>query len=353
MAILSQSHDGRPACQHCGYCMMHGCEFDAKSSTLATMIPRALATGNCELRAECTVLRVETNEQGRATGVVYVDGGGAEHRQRARAVIVAANGAETTRLLLLSETSRFPDGLANSSGTLGKYLMFNGQTAAFGQFDEPLNEYKSVQVTRILWDFYESQAERGFYGGGGMDARMSQGPLLFALGGLPPDMPGWGADFVRNLHAMYNHTFELAGHTTSLPVETNRIDLDPTHTDALGRPALRITYRDHDDDLATMQFMLDRSQEILEAAGATRIWNFPAGPTQVAAHLLGTARMGTDPNNSVVNPDHRTHDVPNLFICDGSSMVTSGRGQPTMTIQALAFRAADRITALAGSGELG
>lgn len=352
MAILSQAHDGRTPCQHCGYCMMHGCEFDAKSSTLATMIPRAVATGNCEIRPDSTVMRVELNDAGHATGVVYIDSQGNEQRQRARAVILSANGAETTRLLLMSETSRFPDGLANSSGMLGKHLMFNGQTAAFGLFDEPLNEYKSVQVTRIVWDFYQSDPKRGFYGGGGMDARMSQGPLLFALGGLPPDTPQWGAEYKRNLAHMFTRTFELAGHTTSLPVPTNRVDLDPNVKDSFGRPALRVTYRDHDDDLAIMQFMQDRSMEILDAAGATRTWNFPVTPQTIGAHLLGTARMGRDPRTSVVDPDHRTHDVPNLFLCDGSSMVTSGRGQPTMTIQALAFRAADRITALARGGSI-
>ncbi len=353
MAILSQPHDGRLACQHCGYCMMYGCEFDAKSSTLATMIPRAVATGRCEIRAESTALRVETDASGRATGVVYLDASGTEHRQLARTVILAANGAETARLLFLSESSRFPNGLANSSGLVGKYLMFNGQTAAFGRYAEPLNEYKSVQVTRIIHDFYDSDPRRGFYGGGGMDGRMSQGALLFSLFGMPPDAPTWGAEYKRNLAEWYVRTFEVAGHATSLPVESNNVTLDPEVKDKWGRPALRCTYRDHPDDLKTMQFFHDRSIELLEATGAEQIWSFPVQETALGAHLLGTARMGNDPASSVVNRDHRAHDVPNLFLCDGSSFVTSGRGQPTMTIQALAFRAADRIESLAKAGELG
>ena len=353
MAILSRPHDGRQPCQHCGYCMMHGCEYGAKSSTLETMIPKAVATGNCEVRAGCTAMQVETDDTGRARAIVYRDAQGAEQRQRARAVILAANGAETTRLLLMSASSRFPDGLANGSGLVGRNLMFNGQTAALGLYDEPLNEYKSVQVTRIVWDYYDTDPARGFHGGGGMDGRMSQGPLLFASGGLPQDTPRWGADYARNLAHMYVRTFEIAGHTTSLPVPDNRIDLDPDVKDSLGRPAIRVTYTDHPDDLKAMQFFLDKSREIHEAAGATRIWDYPVEPTSVAAHLLGTARMGRDPRTSVVDVDHQAHDVPNLFLCDGSSMVTSGRGQPTMTIQALAFRAADRITALARNGGLG
>jgi choline dehydrogenase-like flavoprotein len=353
MAILSQPHNGRLACQHCGFCMLYGCEFDAKSSTLATMIPRAVASGNCEIRANSTVMRVEVDATGRATGVVYIDSSGAEQRQSAKAVILSANGAETTRLLLMSETSRFPQGLANSSGMLGKHLMFNGQTAAYGMFEHPLNEYKSVQVTRIIHDFYDTDPKRGFYGGGGIDGRMSSGALLFSLFGMPQDGPQWGAEYKRQLAEYYTHTFEVAGHTTSLPVETNNITLDPEVKDRFGRPALRATYRDHPDDLKAMQFMLDRSVEILEAAGAKKIWSDPVVEQTLGAHLLGTARMGNDPRTSVVNRDHRTHDVPNLFICDGSSFVTSGRGQPTMTIQALAFRAADRIGEMAKRGEIG
>jgi choline dehydrogenase-like flavoprotein len=235
---------------------------------------------------------------------------------------------------------------------VGKYLMANGQTAVFGEFEHPLNEYKSVQVTRIIHDFYDSDPARGFYGGGGMDARMSQGALLFALGGAPADGPQWGAEYKRFIADAYTRTFELAGHTTSLAVETNSVSLDPAARDAWGRPALRVTYRDHPDDLKMMQFFVDRGREILEAAGARRIWELPVTETSLIAHLLGTARMGNDPRTSVVNRDHRVHDVPNLFICDGSSFVTSGRGQPTMTIQALAFRAADRMRELAGRGEL-
>jgi choline dehydrogenase-like flavoprotein len=352
MAILSQEHNGRPGCQHCGYCMMYGCEFNAKSSTLASMIPGAVDTGRCEIRPNSTVSRVETDASGRATGVMYWDESGEEHRQRAKAVILAANGAETARLLLMSESARHPDGLANSSGLVGKYLMFNGNWSAYGKFEHPLHEYKSVQVTRIVHDFYDADPKRGFYGGGGMDGRMTQGALLFALFGLPADAPAWGAEYKRMLRDYYVNTMELAVHTTSLPQESNSISLDPTTKDKWGRPALRITYDDHPDDLKTGEFLVGKAKEILDAAGSQHTWDFGVQPQTLGAHLLGTARMGTDPRRSVVNTDHRAHDVPNLFVCDGSSFVTSGRGQPTMTIQALAFRAADRITALARANQI-
>lgn len=284
--------------------------------------------------------------------MTYFDSEKRERFQPARAVVLCANGAETPRLLLLSESSLFPDGLANSSGLVGRYLMFNGNHTTAGVFEEPLYDWKSVMVTRMLWDFYDADPKRGFYGGGGLDARFWGYPLVFALGGLPPDAPTWGPEFKRMLRHNHARTMNVDVHTTSLPVETNRIELDPELKDEWGLPAMRVTYRDHDDDLAMLRFLAERGLEILDAAGAVRSWTGPVQPQPFGYHLLGTCRMGTDPTASVVDRYHRTHDVPNLFVCDGSSFVTSGRGQPTATIQALAYRAADHIAAFARRGEL-
>jgi choline dehydrogenase-like flavoprotein len=141
-------------------------------------------------------------------------------------------------------------------------------------------------------------------------------------------------------------------HATSLALESNSVSLDPELKDAWGVPAIRTTYRDHPDDVANAKFLQARAQEILDAAGALRTWRVPLQESKFAVHLLGTCRMGDDPKSSVVDRYHRTHDVPNLFLCDGSSFVTSGRGQPTMTIQALAFRAADHIARFARNNEI-
>lgn len=352
MAILSRPHNGRNACQHCGYCIGFACEFGAKSSSLASTIPVAEATGKCEVRPNSYVSRVDVDTKGRATGVAYFDADKKEQFQPARAVILSANGAETPKLLLISTSKQFPNGLANSSGYVGKYLMFNGNTGTQGLFEHPLNEYKSVQVTRIIHDFYDSDPKRGFYGGGGMDGRFQQYPIVWGLGGLPQDAPAWGSAYKHMLSDCFNRTMMVAGHTTSLPVETNSVTLDPKVKDDWGLPALRVTYTDHPDDIKIMQFMIERAREILNAAGAQKVWGPDAGVTGGTAHLLGTCRMGKDPKTSVINADHRTHDVRNLFLCDGSSMVTSGRGQPTMTIMALAFRAGDRIADLAKRGEI-
>jgi choline dehydrogenase-like flavoprotein len=334
--------------------MGFGCEAGAKSSTLAAMMPRAEATGRCEIRPLSTVFRIETDARGRASEVAYLDARGRQHAQKAKVVVLAANGGETPRLLLMSDSPRFPDGLANGSGLVGKYLMGNGHSLTHALFDEPLNEYKSVQVTRIVHDYYETDPARGFYGGGGLDARgfIQASPILFAQGGLPPDTPRWGKAHKDALRHGFTRHMTILASTTSLPVASNSISLDPDRKDAAGRPLMRMTYLDHDDDLAMMSFMQDRAVEILKAAGARRVWREPVAPQEIHAHLLGTCRMGSDPDHSVVDAFHRSHEVPNLFICDGSSLVSSGRGQPTMTIQALAFRAAEHIAGFARRGEI-
>jgi choline dehydrogenase-like flavoprotein len=352
MAIISQPYRGRSACLHCGFCEYFGCEARAKSSTLATVIREAEKTGLCEIRANSCVRQIEVNKAGLVTGVTYFDESGREHFQSAKAVILCANGAETPRLLFLSKSSLFPNGLANSSGKVGKYLMFNGHARASGLFEHPLNEFKSVAVSRVIHDFYDSDPKRGFYGGGGMDMRFVSYPMGFALGGLPPDAPRWGSQYKAMLREHFTRTVHASGHTTSLPVETNSISLDPHVKDAWGLPVVRVTYKDHAEDMKTMQFFQARCKELLEAAGPRKVWTREVSNQSFGYHLLGTCRMGNDPHSSVVDKYHRAHDVSNLFICDGSSFVTSGRGQPTCTIQALAFRASDHIIRMAKNGDI-
>jgi choline dehydrogenase-like flavoprotein len=350
LAINSINYRGRPACIHCGFCMGFGCEAQAKASSLYTMIPEAEATGRCEVRANSYVFRVDTDKSGRATGVGYFDANKREQFQKARAVVVSANGAETPRLLLNSATSRFPNGLANSSGLVGRYLMFNQNADAAAVFEHPLNEYKSVQATRVVHDFYDADPKRGFYGGGGMDARIGPMPILWAMtqAGSPPM---WGADYKAALKE-FPRSMVCEVHTTSLAQADNRIDIDPELKDAWGVPAMRVTYRDHPDDMAIAHFLQARAEEIMIAAGALRTRKVPVPESEASPHLLGTCRMGNDPQRSVIDRYHRSHDVRNLFLCDGSSFVTSGRGQPTMTIQALAFRAADHIAQFAKKNEI-
>ena len=348
-AILSQVHNGRAPCMHCGFCAFYGCEVGAKSSSLAAMIPLAEASGNCEIRPESAVFRIVKGDDGRVTEVLYYDKDGNEQGQKAKAVVLSANGAESPRLLLASAN------LANSSGYVGRNLMFNTHGGVNATFEHPLNEYKGVQATRVVMDYYDADPQRGFYGGGGIDARggLFMTPLAYtAFGGGPPMEKNWGAEYKEMIARSFPRQMGMFVSATSLPMDRNNITLHPSNTDQWGRPSIVVTYNDHPDDLANGQFLQDKAQEILDAAGAEKTWSQPVAPANFSVHLLGTARMGDDPATSVINSDHRSHDVPNLFICDGSSLVSSTRGQPTMTIMALAFRAADRIKAVAAAGDV-
>jgi choline dehydrogenase-like flavoprotein len=352
VAILSQPYQGRSACVNCGFCESFGCEVRAKSSTLVSVIPVAEKTGRCEIRPDSYVRKIEVDDSGRATGAVYFDQNRREVFQRAKAVFVCANGAETPRLLLMSKSKRFPDGLANSNGLVGKYLMWDNGVLVQGVFEHPLNEYKGIQVTRLIHDHYAADPKRGFYGGGAIDARFQFYPASFA--GLAPDAPKWGTEYKKLFTSYFNRSMSLLSHTTSLAQAKNTVTLDPETKDVWGLPALRITSDYHPDDLATMKWIMAKQTEILEAAGAQKIWSQPYDlvDNMPSRHLMGTCRMGNDPRTSVVNAYSRTHDVPNLFLVDGSNFVTSARQQPTATIQALAYRAADHAIETAKRGEL-
>ena len=353
MAIASKPFDGRGQCVQCGFCEGFGCEVRAKSSSLVSVIPKAVATGRCEIRPNSYARKVETDAKGRATGVKYFDADKKEVFQRAKAVVVCANGAETPRLLLNSASNLFPHGLANSSGVVGKYLMPNGAGLAVGVFDHEVNGFKGIVATRVVWDLYELDPKLGLVGGGGFDYRFDVTPIQFASDvGIPPKAPKWGKEYKRWIAQTYTRSVLCFGHTTSLPVATNSISLDPTVKDAWGVPAIRVTYSDHPQDLKLYKYFAERSEELLRASGAAQTWQLPVESQNFAVHLLGTCRMGNDPKTSVVDRYNRAHDVKNLFIVDGSSLVTSGRGQPTMTIQALAFRAGDNIAQFAKRREI-
>jgi len=406
MAILSKRYRGRSECMFCGWCTGFGCEWGAKSSTLVSVIPEAVATGRCEVRTLSYARKVEVGPNGRATGVVYFDKDRKEIFQRAKAVVLSANGVESVKLLLMSANSAHPRGLGNANDLLGRNIMFNGAGNARALFEHEINGWKGPVVTRVVWDPFELPKSLGLYGGGGFDFRSPTTPMrgVGALG----NGPRWGREWKRNLRDAFSKQLTSYGHTSSLPAHSNRMDLDPTEKDAWGLPVPRLTYRTHTNDTRLNAWFQARSRELLEAAGALEVFGQPAfgaaatpeGTTVAAAgeggaagrggrgggagaqggaggagaagggrgrgrgggggggggapgggvHLLGTCRMGKDPRTSVVDADHRVHDISNLFVVDGSNFVTSGRGQPTMTIQALAFRAADRITQLGKSG---
>ena len=350
--VAALSTAARPA-STAAFASFFGCEVGAKSSTLATMIPLAEASGRCEIRPECTaVFRIETDARGRVNEVLTTTATGASAPACPSAVILSRERRRDAAPAAHVRERALPRRARELERLVGRNLMFNAHTVGHGVFAEPLNDYKGVQVTRIVHDFYESDPARGFYGGGGLDARplWSATPILHALMGMPPDVPPWGAAFKDAIAHNFTRQMCVVASTTSLPLDRNNITLDPESKDRWGRPGIRVTYRDHRRRPC--------HGAIPPRARPWPSWMLPAPRnrgnadrrrTNGGAHLLGTCRMGDDPATSVVDRDHRSHDVPNLFICDGSSFVTSGRGQPTMTIMALAFRAADRIRAAAAA----
>jgi choline dehydrogenase-like flavoprotein len=352
VAIISKPYMGRSACVNCGMCSGFGCHVKARSSTAVTMIPAALKTGNCEVRTNSYVREIATDANGRVNGVTYFDGNRREIFQKAKAVVLSANAGESARLLLMSKSQHYPNGLANSSGVVGKYLMLGNGAGASGLFEHPLNDYKGIVTGAGIVDYVPSDPKRGFYGGGRMTARGFDTPINYGLRGLQPGSPRWGAGYKKALMEEANHKMTVACFVTQLPLETNRVDLDPDVKDDWGLPALRITSTSHPDDIKNMEFFRQKSIEVLQAAGATKVWAGPVNDSRGGAHNRGTCRMGNDPKTSVVNKFHRAHDVPNLFVVDGSNLVTGGRNHPTMTIQALAFRAADNLIRAAKAGTL-
>ena len=349
-AIITQPYKGRAACINCGRCGGYGCQVKAKSSSAVTLLPAAVATGRCEIRAQSYVREISLAANGKVNGAVYFDAQNKEIFQKARAVVLCANGTETPRLLLLSKSKSFPDGLANSSGLVGKYLMSGNACTASGLFERPLEEYKGAVTGAAILDFVPSDLKRGFYGGGRMTARGQESPIQFALSGTH-GAPSWGSRYKTALRSQANRKLTVTSFITQLPVESNRVDLDPEVKDAWGLPAMRITTTSHANDFKSMEFFRQKSLEVLNAAGALTVWADPIADSTGGAHSRGTCRMGNDPKNSVVNKFHRAHDVPNLFIVDGSSFVTGGRNHPTMTISALAFRAADNLVRAARRGD--
>jgi choline dehydrogenase-like flavoprotein len=337
-AIASRPEGNLSQCARLGTCM-HGCPEGAKASFDLTHWPVALAHG-ARLVTGASVTRITTGTGGRATGAVYVDENGQEHHERADVVILAANGVGTARLLLLSASNDFPDGLANSSGLVGKNLMLHPYTSVLGIYDEDLQSWVGPNGQLIQsMEFYETDEARGFARGGKWSARPTGGPLnvMTAYGGVI-----WGPDLHDRVSARVGRSIEWGMIADDLPEESNRVELDPALTDRFGTPAPRLLYRMSENTLAMLDFHVGRMREAHEAAGAVDTIT-PTAPYRASGHLLGTARMGDEPATSVVDGFGRAHDVPNLFVCDGSVFPTSSGVNPTATIAAIALRCAEHI----------
>ncbi len=337
-AIPSRPYRGRNQCVRRGTCLT-GCADRAKASTDHTHWPIALENG-AKLITGARVREITINDDGLADGAIYIDRAGREHRQRAQIVIVCGNGIGTPRLLLLSKSNRFPDGLANSSGLVGKNLMMHPYAAVTGHFDEPLESWLGPAGQTIQsMEFYETDASRGFVRGAKWQVMPSGGPLGMraAYGGKPLE-EAWGANLHRNTRKVFGRSFEWGIIAEDLPNEDNRVILDSALTDSDGIPSPKIIYKNSENTEKMIAFHLERVQEAMAAAGAVDMVVTPL-MRDCGWHLMGTCRMGDDPKRSVVDQWGRAHDVPNLYVYDGSVFVTSSGFNPTGTITAVALRA--------------
>lgn len=339
VAILSASHGDRPHCIYRGFCIQ-GCKVGAKASTLVTHVPDALANG-AEIRDNSMVARISMGKDGLTDGVVYFDEQGGEHFQRARAVIVCGYAIETPRLLLNSACPGHENGLANSSGTLGRYLMAQAGNVILGRFDDLVRMYKAPPAHALTEHFYETDPKRDFARG---FAVQTVGPLPIAFAKqmmAAKGVWGWG---LRRMMMDYNHWSALGLLGEILPWKDNRVELADGRNgrhdarDRFGLPVAQITFNLHENDKKMIEFGKNTVMDIMRAAGATDVEQ-----ESRYAHLVGACRMSGRPDGGVCDKFGRTWDVPNLFVMDGSVMPTQGSANPGLTIQALAARTADYL----------
>ncbi|SMF09996.1 GMC family oxidoreductase [Pseudogulbenkiania subflava] len=334
MAINSQAYDGRPGCQQLGFCMQ-GCKMTAKWSTLYTEIPKALETGRVELRPQSMVLKIEHDKTGKVSGVVYVDQHGRTQRQAARVVCVAGNSIESPRLLLNSASSMFPDGLANSSGQVGRNYLTHTTAAAVAIHKKPVHMYRGTALAAVISDEADPNPDRGFFGGYHLEGLALGLPYTAAF--MKPG--GWGRDVTSALE-MYDHMSCVWVCGEDFAQEQNGVTLHPTEKDQYGLPVPIVSKTDHANDAAIRRHGLAQFRKVSEAVGATRVIDMPPYP---ASHNMGTNRMSAKARDGVVNKWGQAHDIKNLFISDGSQFTSSSAANPTLTIVALAIRQAEYI----------
>jgi gluconate 2-dehydrogenase alpha chain len=352
-AIASVPYKGRPGCTYCGFCQAFGCHVGAKGSILVTKLPEADATGNFKLVTGAMVYRVVSDNSGKVTGVAYYGPDGSDNTIEADIVILSAFIYDNARLLLLSKTDKSPNGLANSSGQVGKGLMAHIGGNVFAGFDDRhLNAFMAPSAQKYSIDDFNADnfdhKDLKFIRGAQLSmgtANLQGGPIAFATIQAPQGMKPWGAEYRDFLAKYFARHGAMVSQAENLPYPDQAIDLDPHVRDAWGLPAPRLTYDwRRPNERARVDFMLTKLEEIAHAMGATRIWRGDPSPGTPGAHHEGGTRMGSDPKTSVVNKYGQSWDASNLFVLGTSNYPTMGAGfNPTLTLQALAYMSADAI----------
>lgn len=343
--IISEEYDGRPACTLCGYCGGNGCWNDSKSSTLVTSIPKAEETGNLEIRTNSRVFRVLTDENGRASGVVYRGEDGRMYRQPAKLVILSAYILENVRLLLLSANDQFPDGLANNSGQVGRHITNHTNVGATGLFPgKTFNRFSGTLGQGTSMDDFNADnfdhTDLEFIGGGTASVNPSQSRPISGSGQIPPSIPQWGIEYATWIQENADSIQSIGVQLDTLPYNNNFLDLDPDAVDEDGIPVIRETYDIGENEKRYWEYVGPKLEEILVHQGATETWVSDVVPGH-SSHLVGGARAGDDPDSSVLDKHMLTHEIPNLAVLGGAGFASVAGVNPTETIQAWAWFAAE------------
>lgn len=347
-AINTERYDGRPGCVYHGFCNKGGCPVDAKNATHLTTIPRAQETGNFRLVTGAHARRIETDGTGRVTGVTYRHGG-QDRFLPARVVLLACYTYENVRLLLLSDSSRYPDGLSNNHGQVGRHYFSHHQGApVFALFPRDLNAWYGLPAQGVaVDDWADDNFDHGdvdFIGGGNLWMMSDRRPISAANMSTFGRAPMWGSAWKAFVRENADRWHMAYIQKTTLPYADNYLDLDPEVTDPLGDPVIRITGEYKENERAVADFMQDRAEEWYRAAGAVEVSRSGLGGAMGAStHAFGGTRMGDDPETNVVDRWGFSHEAPNLGILGASVMGTSGARNPTLTVQALAWRTAERL----------
>jgi gluconate 2-dehydrogenase alpha chain len=349
-AVASKSYEGRPGCAYHGYCSGAGCHINAKSSTAVTTIPLAEKTGHFSVVSEARVTAVEVDNSGRATGVTYVKEG-TEYFQPADVVLIAGYVYENSRLLLLSKSKPYPKGLSNNHGQVGRhYFSHNQVSPVSAMFPFNLNNWYGLPAQGIAVDNWADDnfdhSGLDFIGGGGMYVFTERRPIasVNGLAGWLNGTPTWGSAWKAFVKINADRINSAYLQKTTLPYDDNYLDLDPNVKDPFGLPVTRITAEFKDNENKIAAFMQDKMEQWYRAAGATSIQRSPiGGPMGTTTHAYGGTRMGSNPETNVVNGWGFSHEAPNLGILGASVMGTSGSRNPTLTLQAIAWRTADYL----------
>jgi len=337
----SVPYGGRPACMRCRWCVGFACEVNAKCGTQNTVIPAALATGNCELRTECVAKEILLTPQGRARGVAHFDASDRLQEQTADIVVVACAAVESARLLLNSKSNLFPNGVGNRYDWVGRNLQ--GHTYPGAQGLAPFDAYDDVGPGAGIAVCDYNHGNPGLAGGSMIANEFIRLPYQFVQQ-VPRFVPRWGKEHKQYMRQWYRRTLSVKGPVQEIPVFDARVQVDPKVKDRWGIPVARLSGQKHPHTLEIAKFIAQKCEAWLKEAGAVKTWlNIPGQGLSGGQHQAGTCRMGNDPKTSVVDKHCRVHDVDNLYVVDGSVHVTNGGFNPVLTIMALAYWASAHI----------